>query len=535
MESTNFIRSILPALALVAATVAGWILKPALLKSDRPNGAVPGLVDPSGIQTLDSRLWQDPFVPLRGLKPETIKTNWPQQVGQVREALDTAQRTGEKCCISVGFLSNDRTVNDAESRKRSRLALLAGLGVQGYVPYDSDHLGWLALPWVRKNLAGDAGPGLEQPLLMGIEHLVPANELGFDPKRDYKHVFVLWLDENDFGDHPLARLTQLMDALGRGGNPETNFHLKVFGPRTSTGLVAMCEEASEPATKPRWLTPQPVVLRPKGGAMEMRPADQVADALKPWTILEGMEIYSTWATVSDALLAPYGQQKTPGQERGRPWLSHRLTERNPPETGPTAKKHWAAFYNLTCTDAQLTEALCAELKLRAVPTGKRDTILLLSEWHTDYGRALPLTFAAQSSMEDPAGTLRFADRLRLIQAEPWLAFSEPKEKGLQAEWVKRIIPAPVTKLSFTWGLRKISYLSGVDGQVANPEPAVEKEPGKSAGSMTQRSILPVTDYRPEGTGQLDYVERLAHRLAADAADARDGFRVVAVGVLGSDV
>src|SRR5690242_12300102 len=99
MDNSKVITSLLPAATLVAATLASWYFRPPELRSDRPAGGGSALVDPSGMQTLESRLWQDPFEPMRELRNSgdaskdkasaraPLKDEWSPGLARIRREL----------------------------------------------------------------------------------------------------------------------------------------------------------------------------------------------------------------------------------------------------------------------------------------------------------------------------------------------------------------------------------------------------------------------------------------------------------------
>jgi hypothetical protein len=321
------------------------------------------------------------------------------------------------------------------------------------------------------------------------------------------------VDERDFSEKPIARLAQLMDALGREGTSDEKFSLVVLGPRTSSGLMQMCEEAAQ-----GWQATTALARRDEPGANGARipvPTDRVM----PWQTLRGMEIYSTWASISDALLPP--RDAGSNGMRGRAWLQQKFGSapgRSPAagSAADQAAERWANFHNLICTDSALTAALCEELRARSVPRKERDLVLLVSEWHTEYGRALPVTFAA--NYIPPKGPAVGADWVRTIHSDPGKVF--------------RVRPADPHDTKFT-PLLKISYASGLDGH----SPSAHSEASADAQKPEKKEgpLRPVAEYRSAGPSQIDYLERLAQQLKSDAADSLYGYRVVAVGVLGSDI
>jgi len=199
-----------------------------------------------------------------------------------------------------------------------------------------------------------------------------------------------------------------------------------------------------------------------------------------------LEIFSARATADDALLLSHLEEKDL-----RKWV-----------------KKWADIdlYRIVGSDQQLVKELIDELTRRGV-NAAHDSIVLVSEWDTFYGRTLPLTFAAES------------------QGIPLASFARRvKEMG----GIKNV----------AGNIHPFTYLKGLDGEVPEVNVKDSDRSNKSSDDSTEskrnepRKNL---DYfeRPTGRSQLDYVRRLASSI--ERLDGETTTRIKAVGVLGSDV
>lgn len=158
----------------------------------------------------------------------------------------------------------------------------------------------------------------------------------------------------------------------------------------------------------------------------------------------------------------------------------------------------ASVHRVIATDDTLMASLIRELRLRRVDPARKaqpDRVVLVSEWDTSYGRALPKAFER---------AVCNAGALCLDARAPWV--------------------------------HSFSYLRGLDGQI----PGGQRPESKSSGDKTQpdgdRTSGPFE--RAEGQGQFDYLRRLAARVQEVAEDRRGGEgggEIKAIGVLGSDV
>lgn len=150
------------------------------------------------------------------------------------------------------------------------------------------------------------------------------------------------------------------------------------------------------------------------------------------------------------------------------------------------------------SDRELAKTLIEELNERNI-NPEKDKILLLSEWDTFYGRYLPITVE------------------HIIKESLQNKYSETEvEKKL-----KEILP-------------RYTYLRGLDGDI----PASKNEEGKQDKQKNQTAgDQQLSKERPEGTSQLDYITRLADKIAADIEENNlkgEDNRVKAIGLLGSD-
>lgn len=184
--------------------------------------------------------------------------------------------------------------------------------------------------------------------------------------------------------------------------------------------------------------------------------------------------------------------------------------------GPAAV---ATLHRTSATDSLLCQALTRELELRGVRVADataKHHVVVVSEWDTYYGRALPLTFAAtvlharQRGGTDPGG-------------DP-----TPYDEHIVGLIGRGDGGASVDRL------HRFSYLRGVDGVTADAGTAAGgSEDKKQAAVAAQETARE----RPDGTAQFDCMRRLADRIKdLNTRLERNGDgHVAAIGVLGSDV
>jgi hypothetical protein len=152
---------------------------------------------------------------------------------------------------------------------------------------------------------------------------------------------------------------------------------------------------------------------------------------------------------------------------------------------PNAK--WISVHHAIGTDDELAGEIARELSMRGV-TADRHSIVLISEWDTDYGRQMDETF-------------RFALKL---------------EAGLP------------TGRSDDGRIRLVSYLRGLDGLIPSETSRSESQVKTSSESR------PAPENPAVGQPQVDYVQRFVEELKLELAATRDE-KIRAIGVLGSDV
>ena len=138
----------------------------------------------------------------------------------------------------------------------------------------------------------------------------------------------------------------------------------------------------------------------------------------------------------------------------------------------------------TATDDVVATELIAELKRRHVSLEKTDSLAIITEWDTVYARELR----------------------RAVEQAACSAATERCNRGEEPKLVD-----------------VLTYTSGLDGRVPAKQPAKDTPPASSDNSE-KREVRPIE--RADGTGQFDYLRRLAARIESK--------NYAAIGVLGSD-
>lgn len=165
------------------------------------------------------------------------------------------------------------------------------------------------------------------------------------------------------------------------------------------------------------------------------------------------------------------------------------------------------------TDLQLTDELVDELERRGVKVGSKgsDHIVLISEWDTSYGRALPLSFA--------------------ISIEKYRQNHNPKSKNNILPWPERI--------------HKMTYMRGIDGMLPDDNDSATKTVNSQQRNDKSSNMGYYTPEfkQPLGQAQFDYIRRLEDRIKqmplldhdGKMSEESCGGEIRAIGVLGSDI
>lgn len=482
-------------LILAIATV---VLTQPPLQSSRPAGD--STKQTVRENTVPARLWEDPLEVVKRAKEKNLKTinptYQPGSFAPVRQKIVERNPTEQSPIdILIVTTAGGPYAEDKETRVRDRYAIASALGVACYVPEEEEHL--LYVKWT----------------IAGKEHRIPYEWYRarktrdcFEGKDHAQAVLVLWVTSEILQKPPLDSLEHLIGSLlpkkpdvekKKDGDQVdwTNFtRVKVIGPRSSSDFRDWIEDAAPKKQKPVWPT--------AGGAIEL---------------------YSPWATAMPKLLSMNGDSKKEASNCNSPQKCFQVLV-------GILKKANIELKSSIGSDDQLATALVEELERRKVEFGK-DAVVLIGEWDSFYGRALPIEFRA-------AVCSRIASGISTVREKSFYVVNE-KEQRIEKEChtLENAIDLQVTKQKSYDGLElnvlRYSYLRGLDGQVPG-----EKQ-GKSSsknerdnGESKKEHPLDVQFLeRPVGPSQLDYTRRLADRIARETSETT---KVRAVGILGSD-
>lgn len=500
----------------LAVALAGVLLVKDPLHSSRPVGTGLDVNQTTGEESVRARLWEDPVAAvqrgMRGVRPPAIglpksspnqsaEPSFTQRLRPLRQAIADRVKKDERITVLLVTISGDPYAESTESRIRDRYAVGTALGVACYVPEDEGHLSFIE---------GDTqGPGHALPYEWFRLRKTRVCGEGQDRAQS---TLVIWIPDDALSRGFLSTLTFLSQALVCQESKQKSECLmaedrpklvrlnpmvqqavtfKLVGPRSSSALRDILDEAGKLYAEPH-----------KGVGV--------------WPNTDGtIELYSPWASAMKGLLA-YGLKKEGGKgpacqtyESCEQEFSHRL-----------AAADVRLVYE-TGSDDRLFDTLIEELHRRQVRLGW-DSVILIGEWDSFYGRALPIEFRAAACAK--VATFTEAE-LKQIQV--------PTTIKAWCPTVPRAIDLQIQRTadyeSLTLNVFRYSYLSGLDGEVPGDDSVKAGRVEKPKTTETAKDALAGgLKERPEGTGQLDYVRALAARIQDEGEGAK------AIGILGSD-
>jgi len=487
----------------LALAIAGVMLVKEPLRSSRPAGAGVESKQATGEQLVRARLWEDPVAAVQrtismGKGPGDASkrpgsSSLVERLQPLRQAIAARVGQGQRLTVLLVTTSGDPYVESTESRIRDRYAIGTALGVACYVPEDEGHLSFVE--WNQQ--------GAVQTLPYEWYRLRKTRFCGAESARP-TNVLVVWFPDDALGRGFFASLTSFSQALVCQESPAKNQCLltdgkrklvslnptlqravtfKILGPRSSSAFRALLDEAGNSYA----------------GSHE---------GIGIWPNADGtIDLYSPWTSVMKGLLA-YGLKTASGQ--GAACTSYESCEEEFHRR--LADVNVRLAYDIG-SDDRLFDQVVAELERREVRLGW-DAVILIGEWDSFYGRALPIEFRAAACAKVATFTDVDLKKIRVpVEIKGWCK-TVPQAIDLQ-------IQRPADYESLTLNVIRYSYLSGLDGEVPGDEAAKAARMKAADSKDAQRD-------RPEGTSQLDYVRSLAARIYEEGEGAR------AIGILGSD-
>ena len=500
----------------LAVALAGVLLVKEPLHSSRPVGTGLDVKQTTGEQSVRARLWEDPMAAVqRGMRDarppasalpkstpsQSNESSLTQRLKPLRQAIADRVKKDEQITVLLVTVSGDPYAESAESRIRDRYAVGTALGVACYVPEDEGHLSFIE---------GDA-LGVDHPLPYEWYRLRKTRVCG-DGQDRAQNTLVVWIPDDALSRGFLATLTSLSQRLVCEESKQKSECLltddrrklvrlnptlqqavtfKLVGPRSSSALRTLLDEA---------------------GVLYAEPHEGVG----VWPNTDGtIELYSPWASAMKGLMA-YGLKQEGGKgpacqtyEACEQEFVHRLAAANV-----------RLVYEIG-SDDRLFDTLIEELERRQVRLGW-DAVILIGEWDSFYGRALPIEFRAAACAKVATFTEAALKQIQVPTTIKAWCPTVPRAVDLQ-------IQRPADYESLTLNVFRYSYLSGLDGEVPGDDSVKAGRGEKPKGNVTAKDVLAGgLQERPEGTSQLDYVRALTARIQDEGEGAK------AIGILGTD-
>jgi hypothetical protein len=167
---------------------------------------------PLEAQDIEARLWEDPLAAVARVRSAdpAHDTSDRHKAKYLRDSLAAAGPPSQVLVLGV-FVTGAPYAEDIEARRRARYAVVAGLHRAGFVPQNSEHVGYFLAP----------GDSRESATVVVYEALTAEH-----PEQDPGHalVLLLWLDQDSFRAEPLADFGRIVTlstkGLANGGLPK---------------------------------------------------------------------------------------------------------------------------------------------------------------------------------------------------------------------------------------------------------------------------------------------------------------------------
>lgn len=473
-------------IVMVVLLTAGVLVKNVPLESARPGDSERVKFFSADKQDVEARLWQDPLGAVEKHENDLQSTRVREihTLEMVRESiqqkLDEREGLSEVTVVAVS-VSGSSYPEAAESRRRSRFAVISALGFHHYSPKNPDALGYFRFPLPEREPQSrtvDADKQLKAPFLNVPFEWFKRGELSSNMPSS--NVLVLWLNEDKL-TNGLDQMYDLFDDLAPSTPSRISF--KLIGPAGSGMLVDLTRRGQE--QHPRRL---------KSG--------------------KTLEKFSPSATISNCDLGP--ESVSPNGELRPPWHCFLYFSSI---YAKILEDH--SIVRTIGTDDVLATALLWELWQRGVnrelvykdlsqiqgetslvkppnpadPQPKcKDGLVLVSEWDSEYARTL----------------------------SRYLSDGFSERCGAKSSHV-----------------RTFTYLRGLDGVLPDIDKPGSNALRKGDGDKSKDLRAQLDDTPPEhaeGRSQSDYLRRLADEIARLDGDKEFTKRgVKAIGIVGSDV
>ena len=230
---------------MVVLLAAGVLVKNVPLESARPTDPERVKFVASSQQDVEARLWQDPFsavaqhekdpnqavtptanIPVMPFPQYIFKTPLPPHTPEVlRERIQELYKNGCNVTVIAVSVFGGSFGEEAESRRRTRFAVVSALDFHKYHPEDADALGYFHITLPQPN---------------SVKLTVPFE--WFETRDKSSKVLVLWLNENKLSTPtPLKELHTVLNKL-TPLDPARGLRVKLIGPAGSKMLIDLIRE-----------------------------------------------------------------------------------------------------------------------------------------------------------------------------------------------------------------------------------------------------------------------------------------------------
>jgi hypothetical protein len=380
-------------LAIVAAFISSTVLAPRAFDLLRPPEGERYQHALDKQRDIEARLWEDPFsVTYKALKARDV-------MGAKVKGIDPAKRgdaggvalesllggtvagMNEQDLVIIALLPGNPFVGAQEARRRTRYALIAGLGAEQLWPENPEHLGLAIASFSREPAEKDTktSPQSAQYLLPVPYELFKRDARPSGPPKDMAtKALLLWVDGSALPSPRLDSFALSLEQLTRDCVPRCP-KLAVIGPSSSDDLQQALEDLAHRARAV--LKQEPLAPRLRLGYQALARAD----------------IYNAAATAPPASVLPAGHERDDLQA----FLRKQLALIIGPGPDPAVRYHPAVT-----TDDLLAEALVAELRQRGVGDAPHERVVLIAESDSFYSRELIRRFCRLAKGDDHRRAMR---------------------------------------------------------------------------------------------------------------------------------
>ena len=482
----------------VVATLMGsifWLKGP--LESQRPQDQAEFVGSELSLDPAPARLWQDPLHAIqrhlnhRDSNPSRSLTSLDLGIPLDEMQNGNCQRQLQLLVMMPG----GPYAEDREDRRRQRHAVVSALTEHHYVPENAEQI---RIGYVRNDFSDssssdvgtaqrDSPENLARPrstTLVGFETYKPGLEFNRENgTNDWESILLVWLNDKDFNTDLHDLILKLKTFLDKSGWCKDHDQVTVLlGPVSSEALLRMPSSQQDPAKLPK---------------ESSNNTKQINKHLKRLRIL------SPRATVPLEWLFRDLSDSTAGSSQTTDNVNESFRR----------KLGVKSYGSVVATDDQIQRAILKELKDRGLFNKGLPLIAIVSEQDSSYGRLLD-------------------DILKQVICE--------------------FLPKTQQKIEINGIVREYGYLRGVDGELPPTTSRstnglrrpnqVEADPDLKIESSLMSTAHPEHSF---GVSQVDYIRRLADRIAYDLSDniRKKGENAytgnandpVVVGILGSDV